>query len=287
MGTLVGRIQELAGMDFDSASLRIEEFIDSYDDFSALLDEASIIPEEIQHDSTEEKLYSKATDAVLARAFRELGLKATVLKERADSADVLCESIYHDYSLVADAKAFRLSRTAKNQNDFKVNALSDWRQDAQFAVLCSPYFQYPRLSSQIYSQALDRNVCLLSWEHLSFLIKNGIRETVDFSLSCIWDFSRFYGKRILFSERKKCLIGSFTDFLLTSCGLDSDGFQDFLKDSRAKIKEKGDEAISFWKSEIDRIKHLSREEAIEELLKQRRISERIAQIRKYMEGISE
>ena len=287
MGTLVGRIQELAGMDFDSASLRIEEFIDSYDDFPALLDEASIIPEEIQHDSTEEKLYSKATDAVLARAFRELGLKATVLRERADSADVLCASIYHDYSLVADAKAFRLSRTAKNQKDFKVNALSDWRQDAKFAVLCSPYFQYPRLSSQIYSQALDRNVCLLSWEHLSFLIKNGIRETVAFPLSCIWDFSRSYGEKILFSERKKCLIGPFADFLLTSCGLDSDGFQDFLKGSRDRIKEKGDEAISFWKSEIDRIKQLSREEAIEELLKQRRISERIAQIRKYMEGISE
>ena len=33
------------------------------------------------------------------------------------------------YSLVADAKAFRLSRTAKNQKDFKVQAMDGlaWR----------------------------------------------------------------------------------------------------------------------------------------------------------------
>ena len=66
-----------------------------------------------------EKLFSKASDAVLSRAFREIGLKSTVLKERGDSADVLAESLFHGYTLVADAKAFRMSRTAKNQKDFK------------------------------------------------------------------------------------------------------------------------------------------------------------------------
>jgi hypothetical protein len=37
---------------------------------------------------------------------------------RADSADV--EGATKDYTIVGDAKAFRLSRTAKNQKDFKV-----------------------------------------------------------------------------------------------------------------------------------------------------------------------
>ena len=103
-------------------------------------------------------------DAVLARAFRELGLQAAVLRERADSADVIAFSCFHGYSLRADAKAFRLSRTARNQKDFKINALSVWKEDAEYAVLCAPYFQYPKRESQIYDQALDRNVCLLSWE---------------------------------------------------------------------------------------------------------------------------
>ena len=101
--------------------------------------------------------------------WRELSAKL------ADSADVLAESPIHGYTLVADAKAFRMSRTAKNQKDFKVTALSSWRNDNDFAVLCAPYFQYPSKSSQIYAQALEKNVCLLSWEHFIFLINNQVK----------------------------------------------------------------------------------------------------------------
>lgn len=83
--------------------------------------------------------------------------------ERGDAADVFAESSIYGYTLVADAKAFRMSRTAKNQKDFKVNALSGWRNDSDFAVLCAPIFQYPKKKSQIYHQALTNNVCLLGW----------------------------------------------------------------------------------------------------------------------------
>ena len=107
-------------------------------DFIHTLRQIGIIPECIAHDSTEEKLFSKASDAVLSRAFREIGLKSAVLKERGDAADVLAESPIHGYTLVADAKAFRMSRTAKNQKDFKVVALSGWRKDSEYAVLCAP-----------------------------------------------------------------------------------------------------------------------------------------------------
>lgn len=107
-----------------------------------------------------------------------LGLKSKAITERADSADVLAKSTFHRYSLVADAKCFRLSRTAKNQKDFKVSTLSNWRgSEHEFAVLVSPYFQYPKEESQIYKLALDSNVCLLSWEHISILLENNISET--------------------------------------------------------------------------------------------------------------
>ena len=57
----------------------------------------SLFLESIAHDSTEEKLFAKASDAALSRAFRELGLKSLSLKERAGSADVLAKSpIYGD-----------------------------------------------------------------------------------------------------------------------------------------------------------------------------------------------
>ena len=91
------------------------------DGLAALLDHLRLcgsIPENYGHDSSEEKLYSKYTDVLLSAAFDHIGLVSNVLSERGDAADV--EAVGPDYSLVADAKVFRLSRTAKNQKDFKI-----------------------------------------------------------------------------------------------------------------------------------------------------------------------
>lgn len=139
---------------------------------SAILDHLRLcgaIPESYGHDSSEEKLYSKYTDAVIAVAFRRLGCRSLVLTERADAADV--EAFAPNFSLVADAKAFRLSRTAKNQKDFKVQAMDGWRRDKNYAVVVSPLYQLPNTSSQIYEQASSRDVCLLSYSHLAVLVR--------------------------------------------------------------------------------------------------------------------
>lgn len=101
--------------DFVDATKKVIEYINELSDVTNLLYDIGAIPESLVHDSTEERLFSKASDAVLARAFSQLGLKTTVLTERADSADIIAESVIHGYTLVADAKAFRLSRTAENQ----------------------------------------------------------------------------------------------------------------------------------------------------------------------------
>jgi len=74
------------------------------------------IPESYGHDTSEEKLYSKYTDCLLSLTYRALGLKSLVLKGRADAADV--EAFTEDYSFVADAKAFRLSRTSQKSKRF-------------------------------------------------------------------------------------------------------------------------------------------------------------------------
>jgi type II restriction enzyme len=126
-----------------------------------LVKEIGTIPEFIPHDSTAEKLYAKTADIVLARCFQILGLRAIVNRERANAADVTGRSEIYPYSFVADAKVFRLSRTAKNQKDFKVKSMADWRGDHDYSILVCPYFQYPKSRSQIYGQALDENVCLL------------------------------------------------------------------------------------------------------------------------------
>lgn len=126
------------------------------------------IPEVYVRDSSEEKLYSKYTDILLAETFRFLGLRSQTLSERADAADV--EVVGKTFDFVADAKAFRLSRTAKNQKDFKVQAMDQWKHGRRFAVIVCPIYQLPAKTSQIYQQAIARNVCILSYSHLSTVV---------------------------------------------------------------------------------------------------------------------
>lgn len=137
---------------FEEKASDIKSYVDdrSREDFIQIVSDIGVIPESVGHDSTEEKFYAKVSDIILSRSFSELGLKSRVLTERGDAADVYAESFYHGYSLVGDAKIFRLSRTAKNQKDFKVSGLDSWRKDSDYAVLCSPWYQYPTRVSQVY-----------------------------------------------------------------------------------------------------------------------------------------
>jgi len=126
------------------------------------------IPENFGHDSTEEKLYSKYTDCLLALSYKSLGFKSIVLKERADAADV--EAFSKNYSFVADAKSFRLSRTAKNQKDFKIQAMDGWKRGKTYAMVVCPIYQLPNTNSQIYEQATTRNVCIFTYSHLAVIL---------------------------------------------------------------------------------------------------------------------
>lgn len=282
---LLQRIDELAADDFELASSDVIRYVDTCDDFISLITQIGTIPECIEHDATQEKLFSKASDAVLARAFREIGLKATVLKARGDSADVQAESFYHGYTLVADAKAFRMSRTAKNQKDFKVNSLSGWRKDADYAVLCSPYFQYPTRKSQIYAQAVDNNVCLISWEHLIFLITNGIKETENTNFSALWNISGEYAQRCTVAQKQNCFISVVDAGLAMLGNMQLNEFENFLGSYQNHIEKRAEVEIGYWINQKQIIETYSREQAIEELIQAKKINEKIAQIKKYVAGI--
>lgn len=170
----IEEIVKLSGH-FGSDSIRVEAELTeeiSGNGLSALLDHlrlCSAIPESYGHDTSEEKLYSKYTDALISAAYSFMGLRSMVLTERADAADV--EVVTDDYSFVADAKVFRLSRTAKNQKDFKVQAMDGWKRGKPFAMVVCPLYQLPSRNSQIYQQAGARNVCIFSYSHLAVLAR--------------------------------------------------------------------------------------------------------------------
>src|SRR5207248_6019705 len=119
---------------FDELEKRIVKF--TRKQLVEALLECGAIPEAFEHDSSQEKLWAKYCDILLALGLRELELNASVIRARGNSADVLATA--SEYTLVGDAKAFRLSRTAKNQKDFKVSALDDWRRENTYACLVGP-----------------------------------------------------------------------------------------------------------------------------------------------------
>ena len=139
-------IEEISKLsdDFNADSEKIEREIekeikdDGLDSLLGHLRLCGAIPEKYNHDSSEEKLYSKYTDVVIHEAYSAMGFNSIVLKERADTADVECVST--DFSFVADAKAFRLSRTAKNQKDFKVQAMDNWKKGKPYATIVCPVY---------------------------------------------------------------------------------------------------------------------------------------------------
>lgn len=246
---------------------------------SALIDHLRLcgnIPESYGHDTSEEKLYSKYTDCLLSLAYTTLGLKSLVLKERADAADI--EVFAKDYSFVADAKAFRLSRTAKNQKDFKVQAMHGWKRGKPFAMVVCPIYQLPTSSSQIYQQATTQNVCVFTYSHLALLLCYSEVEGQAKAQQLL--------KKIFETIQTLNPSKNATDYWLTVN-------KTMLKFSK-KIQplwniEKGvatesidiakEEALTFLAQEREKIMRMSHQEALKELIKVHKIESRIKTIK--------
>lgn len=246
-----------------------------------LVKEIGIIPEAISHDSKEEKLYAKVSDIILSRCFYELNMNVTVIKERANNADVLVSSKYHNYSLVADAKAFRLSRTAKNQKDFKVESMYHWKGEHDYSVLVAPYFQYPQNKSQIYGQALDKNISLFSWEYFVLVLEAKIKETEETSLNQLWNISAVLSNDTSVSNKNLCLLSSQNKIISQLLNLDEDKLKDLLSVFKGTIVKRGKKEIRYWENQILKIKQYNKEKAISELISALKINEKILSIKKF------
>ena len=250
----------------------------------SLVREIGTIPESLDKSSTEEKLFSKASDCILARSFTELGIPAVAVRERGNSADIVAKSI-HGYTLVADAKTFRLSRTAKNQKDFKIDTLSNWRgSEHDFAILVAPYFQYPNTASQIYSNALDKQVCLFSWEHVLYLLLNNVSEDENFSLETLWNAPVRLARdtRIAYADRMNCQFPYINKITCDRISRSPEDFDNHLKSCKEYIRYRGNSELQFLKAERDSILEMTREQAITELLNSKKVNQRIGTIEKFM-----
>lgn len=263
----IDEISRLSG-DFGVDAEKIEEEIgqeikdNNIDTLLGHLRLCGVIPERYGHDTSEEKLYSKYTDVVIHEAYLSIGFNSVVLKERVDVADVECVS--NDYSFVADAKAFRLSRTAKNQKDFKIQAMDGWKHGKPYAMVVCPVYQLPSRTSQIYQQAEARSVCIGTYTHLAVFSryaeirsKNKAMELVHEVFKTVEamnpskDANTYWqtvNRKILDFDRKISNI-----------------WKDEKRASLESIFISRTEALAFLASERERIMKLSKAEAIKEV----------------------
>lgn len=277
----IGEISHLSG-DFGVDADRVEQEISDEiqrDGIAPLLGHLRLcgaIPEGYGHDSSEEKLYSKYTDVVIHEAYTAMGFTSLVLKERADVADVECVSA--DYSFVADAKAFRLSRTAKNQKDFKVQAMDNWKHGKPFAMVVCPVYQLPSRTSQIYQQAAARSVCICTYTHLAVLVRYAEAVGQGDAIALLHDVF----KSVEAMNPSKDASAYWQ--VLNHKFLDSDDsvaaiWREEKMASLESIKIAREEALTFLASERERIMKLTREDAIKEVLKWRKIENRIRTVK--------
>lgn len=276
----VEEIRKLSG-NFGNDTEKLEKELEAEikkNGISSLIDHLRLcgnIPESYGHDTSEEKLYSKYTDCLLSLAYTALGLKSLVLKERADAADV--EAFAKDYSFVADAKAFRLSRTAKNQKDFKVQAMHGWKRGKPFAMVVCPIYQLPTSSSQIYQQATTQNVCVFTYSHLALLLSYSEVEGQAKAQQLL--------KKIFETIQALNPSKNATDYWLAinkvilSFSKKIQPLWDIEKgvatESIAVAKE---EALTFLAQEREKIMRMSHKEALKELIKVHKIESRIKTI---------
>lgn len=278
----VNKIAQLSG-DFGVDAERVE------DELSAEIQDNGIeslighlrlcgaIPESYRHDSSEEKLYSKYTDVVIHEAFKAMGFTSVVLKERADVADVEC--VCADYSFVADAKAFRLSRTAKNQKDFKVQAMDNWKHGKPYATVVSPAYQLPSRTSQIYQQAATRSVLVSTYTHLAVIARYADTTGTGNSIALFQNI--FEAVEHLNPSKSAAAYWQTINQALLSFDT---AIKPLWRDEKLALVESiaisKAEALAYLASERERIMRLSRDEAIREVLKSSKVENRIKIINK-------
>ena len=234
-----------------------------------------VIPERYGHDTSEEKLYSKYTDVIIHEAYLSMGFNSLVLKGRADVADVEC--VNDNYCFVADAKAFRLSRTAKNQKDFKIQALDGWKHGKPYAMLVCPVYQLPSRTSQIYQQAGVRSVCIGTYTHLAVFSRYAEIKSKDKAMELLHEV--FKTVEAMNPSKNANAYWQIVNRKI----LDSDvSIGDIWREEKRALVESihisRREALSFLAAERERIMRLSKEEAIKEVLQSSKLENKMRAI---------
>lgn len=269
----IAKLSEDADLSFGEATAELRTWVFDFDRETLIrhLYRAGAIPERFGHDSSEEKLYARYCDILLAAAWRALGLQADLIQARGDAADVAGKA--DTYNIVGDAKAFRLSRSAHNPKDYKVEALHQWKEGARYASLVCPRYQYPSTRSQIYRQAIEYDVNFFSYVHLAFLVAHPPEAGADFTniWEATWDLPLDKSADPYWNTLDAAVVD-------VSEGNQRD-WEAVREQSAEALPEVLERQVAYWEGQKERVRRLPHEEAVEQLIKEKKIDKRIRRIK--------
>ena len=88
------------------------------------------------------------------------------------------------------------------------------------------------------------------------------------------------------TDSKKCFLMDFNHYFCKFVGLSNSAFNEYLQSIISTIEQRGETEKLFWRNEEKVIRAYSKEQAIDELLKVKKIDSKIKQIDKYVKGLS-
>jgi len=222
-------------------------------EFADLLIVSGFIPDLYDNDSSEETLFSKMIEALVAEWARRMGFKSSLIRQKSSYEDVLitidCSSI------VCDAKSFRLGRSQKapNVKDFlKPEDMRNWMTKYTNAIgglVTYPCTHEWKKTSDVFVHCSDKDtpVVILPYKYLAFTLEYKERYSTD-SLIGLWDYSSIFPNKL----PKNCKGGNVAAYWETMnkaitdiTKTDEQDLKKFMKTADGHIQEAVDEHIKF------------------------------------------
>lgn len=251
---------------FQQKCLRLEERLNNVQrqDLTDNLVEFSVLPESFFHDSSEEKLWAKFSDMLLAKSLGFLGFETEVIIQRGDTGDV--KATNQIYSIIGDAKTSRLSLSTLNAKDLKIPSLDGWRgDDYQYSLMLASFGKFLRKKSRAYSEAVNHNVTIISYVHLSFLLLHYNNE----DLERLWTIGRDLSERNYNFQEARPFWNAVDTMLCEILGKDINDFIAHKQVENKKIEILGQKEIKILKRQISeektRFEGISKNEIIQQL----------------------
>jgi type II restriction enzyme len=151
--------------------------------------------------------------------------------------------------------------------------MDKWKYGREFAIVVAPLYQLPSRASQIYHQATTRNVCILSYSHLSLLVNLSEQKSRKIAEKTLKDILT----QVKHMNPTKDAQDYWRIINKTVLQNDSSTSQMWLAEKNAAqmaLEYSKTEALTHLASERERISRLSHQEAIKQLLISNNISSR-------------